>query len=100
MAKRKVIPIKLEDPPDSNRGKAPAGGALQDLIQRLGAQHPGEWSVVDRKKKNIGYLYSLQKRHPKLQVRTQKNKDGTHGVWFRVGKPKVAKKVATKKVAA
>ena len=53
MAKRKVIPIKLEDPPASARGKAPAGGALADLIQRLGDQHPGKWALLDRKKKNI-----------------------------------------------
>ena len=38
--------IKLEDPPESNRGKA-STGALQDLIQRLGDQHPGEWAVLD-----------------------------------------------------
>jgi hypothetical protein len=102
VAKRKAIPIRLEDPPDSNRGKAPAGGALQDLIQRLGAEAPGQWSLLDRKKKNIGYLYSLKKRHPKLEVRSHKNADGTHGVWLRVGKPKrkVVKRVATKKVAA
>ena len=102
MAKRKAIPIRLEDPPESNRGKAPAGGALQDLIQRLGAEAPGQWSLLDRKKKNIAYLYSLKKRHPKLEVSTNKNTDGTHGVWLRVGKPKrkVAKKVAAKKVAA
>lgn len=103
MAKRKAIPIRLEDPPESNRGKAPAGGALQDLIQRLGAEAPGQWSLLDRKKKNIAYLYSLKKRHPKLDVRTHKNADGTHGVWLRVGKPKrkVTKKAPTsKKVAA
>ncbi len=102
MAKRKAIPIRLEDPPESNRGKAPSGGALQDLIQRLGAEVPGQWSLLDRKKKNIAYLYSLKKRHPKLEVRTHKNKDGTHGVWLRVGKPKrkVAKKATTNKVAA
>ena len=100
MAKRMAIPSRLEDPPAAARGKAPAGGALADLIQRLGDQHPGQWSLLDRKKKNIAYLYSLKKRHPKLEVTTRKNKDGTHGVWLRVGKPKrkVVKK-ASKKVA-
>jgi hypothetical protein len=102
VAKRKAIPIKLENPPESARGRAPAGGALADLIQRLGDQHPGEWALLDRKKKNIAYLYSLKKRHPKLEVTTRKNADGTHGVWLRVGKPKrkVARKAPTSKVAA
>ena len=85
--------IKLEDPPESNRGKA-STGALQDLIRRLGEQHPGEWSVLDRKKKNIGYLYALKKRHPNLQIQTRKNKDGTYGVWIKVGrKPRLRKDV-------
>ena len=85
--------IKLEDPPESNRGKA-STGALQDLIRRLGEQHPGEWSVLDRKKKNIGYLYALKKRHPSLQIQTRKNKDGTYGVWSKVGrKPRLRKAV-------
>ena len=86
MAKRKAIPIKLENPPESARGRAPAGGALADLIQRLGDQHPGEWALLDRKKKNIGYLYSLKKQHPKLDIVTRKNKDGTFGVWIKVGR--------------
>ena len=77
--------IKLEDPPESNRGKA-STGALQDLIRRLGEEHPGQWSVLDRKKKNIGYLYSLKKQHPKLDIVTRKNKDGTFGVWIKVGR--------------
>ena len=94
MAKRKAIPIRLEDPPNSNRGKAPAGGALQDLIQRLGAEAPGQWSLLDRKKKNIGYLYALKKQHPNLQIQTRKNKDGTYGVWIKVGrKPRLRKAV-------
>jgi|TARA_Y100001951_G_C11219243_1_gene227711 hypothetical protein len=85
--------IKLEDPPESNRGKS-STGALQDLIQRLGDQHPGQWSVLDRKKKNIGYLYALKKRHPNLQIQTRKNKDGTYGVWIKVGrKPRLRKAV-------
>ena len=85
--------IQLEDPPESNRGKT-STGALQDLIRRLGEQHPGEWSVLDRKKKNIGYLYALKKRHPSLQIQTRKNKDGTYGVWIKVGrKPRLRKAV-------
>ena len=46
MPRSKPYPIRLEDPPESNRGKT-STGALQDLIQRLGDQHPGEWSVLD-----------------------------------------------------
>jgi hypothetical protein len=93
LPKLKPYPIKLEDPPESNRGKT-STGALQDLIQRLGDQHPGEWSVLDRKKKNIGYLYALRKKHPTLQIRTRKNKDGTFGVWLKVGrKPRLRKAV-------
>ena len=94
MAKRMAIPIRLEDPPASARGKAPAGGALADLIQRLGDQHPGQWSLLDRKKKNIGYLYALKKKHPNLAIQTRKNKDGTYGVWIKVGrKPRLRKAV-------
>ena len=85
--------IKLEDPPESNRGKA-STGAPQDLIQRLGDQHPGEWAVLDRKMKHISYLYALKKRYPTLQIRTSKNSDGTFGVWIKVGrKPRLRKAV-------
>ena len=50
--------------------------------------------MLDRKKKNIGYLYALKKKHPNLAIQTRKNKDGTYGVWIKVGrKPRLRKAV-------
>ena len=89
MARRKHYSIRLEEPPASRRGKSRAGkGALADLINRLGSEHPGEWALLDRKKKNIGYLYNMKKRDPRLNITTRKNADGTFGVWIKVGKNK------------
>ena len=89
MARQKRYSIRLEEPPASRRGKSRAGkGALADLIKRLGDEHPGEWALLDRKKKNIGYLYNMKKRDPRLNITTRKNADGTFGVWIKVGKNK------------
>ena len=89
MARQKHYSIRLEEPPASRRGKSRAGkGALADLIKRLGNDHPGEWALLDRKKKNIGYLYNMKKKNPRLNITTRKNADGTFGVWIKVGKNK------------
>ena len=93
MAKRKAIPIKLEDPPPSMRGKA-RGGALAEFVQRLSDEYPNQWALLGRRRKNLGYLYSLRKRYPNLEVTTRKNSDDTHGVWMRVNT--TSEKIASK----
>ena len=89
-----AIKIRLETPPDSKRGRHATAGAIQTYIKTLREEHPGQWAVLDRKKKNIAYLYALKKQHKDLEVTTRKNTDGTHGVWLKVGKEIKRRKTA------
>jgi hypothetical protein len=88
-----AIKIRLENPPDSKRGRHATAGAIQTYIKTLREEHPGQWAVLDRKKKNIAYLYALKKQHKDLEVTTRKNTDGTHGVWLKVSSEAKAKAV-------
>ena len=93
-----IIKIRLEDPPVSKRGRHATGGALQTYIKNLREEYPGQWALLDRKKKNVAYLYALKKSNKDLEVATRKNADGTHGVWLKVGKE--IKRRKTTKVSA
>ena len=53
-------------------------------IAWLFEEHPGEWAVLDRHRKHIGYLYNLKKRASNLEIATRKNADGTFGVWVKM----------------
>ena len=64
-APRKQYRIVLEDPPAPQRGR-PGGGNLQRYLQRLEEEHPGEWAVLDRTRKHIGYIYNLKKKYSNL----------------------------------
>jgi hypothetical protein len=92
-----AIKIRLENPPDSKRGRHATSGAIQTYIKTLREEHPGQWAVLDRKKKNIAYLYALKKQHKDLEVTTRKNTDGTHGVWLKVGSEGRAKATEAKR---
>ena len=80
---RKQYRIIIEDPPAGRQG-GPGNGPLQTFLKRLFAEHPGEWAVLDRHRKHIGYLYNLKKRFPNLEVATRKNADDTFGVWVKM----------------
>jgi len=80
---RKHYQIRLEDPPAGRQG-GPGNGPIQSFLRRLFDEHPGEWAVLDRHRKYIGYLYNLKKRFPNLSVATRKNADGTFGVWVKM----------------
>ena len=93
------IKVRLENPPDSKRGRHATSGAIQTYIKTLREEHPGQWAVLDRKKKNIAYLYALKKQHKDLEVTTRKNTDGTHGVWLKVGSERRATTEAKRRKA-
>ena len=61
---RKQYRIIIEDPPAGRQG-GPGNGPIQTFLKRLLDEHPGEWAVLDRHRKHIGYLYNLKKRFPK-----------------------------------
>ena len=88
---RKQYQVVLEDPPAQQRGR-PGNGNLQRFLLELEETHPGEWCVLDRSRKHIGYIYNLKKRYPNLSVQTRQNDDGTYGVWVKMDK---AEAVAT-----
>jgi hypothetical protein len=82
---RKQYQIVLETPPEPQRGR-PGHGNLQKFLARLEEEHPGEWSVLDRNRKHIGYIYNLKKKYPNLSVNARQNDDGTYGVWVKMDK--------------
>lgn len=92
MSNRKQYRIIIEDPPAGRQG-GPGNGPIQAFLQRLLEEHPGEWAVLDRNRKHIGYLYNLKKRFTNLSVATRKNRDGTYGVWVKMDSVTVAHKV-------
>ena len=52
---RKQYQVVLEDPPAQQRGR-PGNGNLQRFLLELEETHPGEWCVLDRSRKHIGYI--------------------------------------------
>ena len=68
-------------------------GALQRFLIDLETQHPGEWAVLDRSRKHIGYIYNLKKKFPNLDVNARQNDDGTYGVWVKMEKADKVKSV-------
>ena len=75
--------IIKETPPPSKRG-APGGGSLTTFLHKVEAEAPGEWVLLDKKRKYISYLYNLRNASfPNMEIVTRKNKDGTFGVWIR-----------------
>ena len=83
MSNRKHYRIIIEDPPAGRQG-GPGNGPIQAFLKRLFEEHPGEWAVLDRHRKHIGYLYNLKKRASNLEIATRKNADGTFGVWVKM----------------
>ena len=79
MSDRKQYRIVLENPPAPRQGR-PGMGVLQRFLIELETAHPGEWAVLDRSRKHIGYIYNLTKRYSNLEVQTRLNDDGTYGV--------------------
>lgn len=89
---RKQYQVVIEDPPAQQRGR-PGNGNLQRFLLTLEETHPGEWCVLDRSRKHIGYIYNLKKRYPNLEVQTRLNDDGTYGVWVKMNKAEAVAKV-------
>ena len=83
MSNRKHYRIIVEDPPAGRQG-GPGNGPIQAFLARIYDEHPGEFVVLDRSRKHIGYLYNLKKRYPNLVIATRKNRDGTFGVWVKM----------------
>lgn len=83
MSNRKQYRIVLENPPAPRQGR-PGMGALQRFLLELESTHPGEWAVLDRSRKHIGYIYNLKKKFPNLNVNARQNDDGTYGVWVKM----------------
>jgi len=89
---RKQYQVVIEDPPAQQRGR-PGNGNLQKFLQTLEETHPGEWAVLDRSRKHIGYIYNLKKKFPNLDVNARQNDDGTYGVWVKMEKADKVKSV-------
>jgi len=94
---RKQYRIILDEPPAQSVGRRAGSGLIQNHIARLGAEAPGQWTLFDANRKNIGYLWSLKQKTPGLEIRTQANANGTNKVWMKYTPPVVEAASSKKK---
>lgn len=94
---RKQYRIVLDEPPANAAGRRAGSGLIQHHVARLGAEVPGQWTLFDANRKNIGYLWMLKKKTPGLEIRTAANPNGTSKVWMKYTPPVVEATSSKKK---